>query len=307
MACQFSDRFSLSAGLRGENLRFNIYDTISRSQWHGLPSVALMYKINENNTLKINYKSLLQYPSYHFLSPFVYTQNDDLVYSAGNPYLLPEKTQRVSVGYTFHKQYTNLIVEPYVAYRQRIIGERYQIDGAVTNMLYDNVANSWKYGGRISATTLVGGFLMPLVEFDLGYVNYDLPQYNGLEMSLVAALEMELPWDLTLEAEFLYDGTKRLYNGYAYSSPLIETLALSRGFLNDKLIVELDMQGFFLSEKTEEIVDVPGYYSLNRAEQKMPAVSLFVRYVFSGGNRKMAQIEERESLMESEKDAVQRK
>jgi outer membrane receptor for ferrienterochelin and colicin len=307
VACQFSDRFSVSAGLRGENLRFHLYDTLSRSQWNALPSATMMYKINENNTLKINYKSLLQYPSYHFLAPFVYTQNDALVYSAGNPYLLPEKTQRVSVGYAFHQQYTNLIVEPYVAYRQGIIGERYQVAGAVTNTIYDNLASSWKYGGRISATTLVGGFLMPMVEFDMGYVNYGQPQYNGLEMSFVAALEMELPWDLTLEAEFVYDGRKHLYNGYEYGSPLIETLALSRSFLHDKLIVELDMQGFFLSEKTEEMVDVPGYYSLNRAEQRMPSVSLFARYVFRGGDRKMEEIEERESLMESESNATQRK
>lgn len=307
MAYQFSDRLSLSAGLRGENLRFYLYDTISRSQWNTLPSATLMYKINENNTLKINYKSLLQYPSYHFLSPFVYTQNDELAYSVGNPYLFPEKTQRVSMSYAYRKQYTNLIVEPYVAYRQGIIGERYQIDGAVTNTIYDNVANSWKYGGRISATTLVGGFLMPMVEFDLGYVDYGQPQYNGLEMSLVAALEMELPWDLTFEAEFVYDGRKRLYNGYEYSSPLIETLALSRSFLNDKLIVELDMQGFFLGEKTEEMLSVPSYYSLNRAEQRMPSVSLFARYVFKGGDRKMAEIEERESLMESESNVEQRK
>ena len=128
-----------------------------------------------------------------------------------------------------------------------------------------------------------------------------------MELSLVAALEMELPMDLTLEAEFLYDGTKRLYNGYAHSSLLIETLALSRGFLNDQLIVELDMQGFFLCEKTEKMVDVLGYYSLNRAEQKVPLMSLFVRYVFKGGDRKMAEIEERESLMESESNVEQRK
>jgi hypothetical protein len=44
-------------------------------------------------------------------------------------------------------------------------------------------------------------------------------------MSLVAALDMELPWDLTFDAELVYDGRKRLYNGYEYSSPLIETLA----------------------------------------------------------------------------------
>ena len=307
MAYRFSDRFSVSAGLRGEHLRFNIYDTISRGQWNALPSVALMYKINENNTLKLNYKSLLQYPSYHFLTPFIYTQNDALVYSAGNPYLLPEKTQRVSLNYTFRKKYTNLIVEPYLAYRKGIIGERYHIIGSVTNTIFDNVANSTKYGGRISATTLVGGFLMPMVEFDMGYVDYGQPQYNGWEMSLVAGLEMELPWDLTLEAEFLFDGTKRLYNGYSYCSPLIETIALSRGFLKDQLYVELSMEGFFLSEKTEDVINVPGYYSLNRAEQRMPSFGLYVRYVFKGGERKMAEIEERESLMESELNATERK
>ena len=307
MAYRFSDRFSVSAGLRGEHLRFDIYDTISSGQWNALPSVALMYKINGNNTLKLNYKSLLQYPSYHFLTPFIYTQNDALVYSAGNPYLLPEKTQRVSLNYTFRKKYTNLIVEPYLAYRKGIIGERYHIIGSVTNTIFDNVANSTKYGGRISATTLVGGFLMPMVEFDMGYVDYGQPQYNGWEMSLVVGLEMELPWDLTLEAEFLFDGTKRLYNGYSYCSPLIETIALSRGFLKDQLYVELSMEGFFLSEKTEDVINVPGYYSLNRAEQRMPSFGLYVRYVFKGGERKMAEIEERESLMESESDVEQRK
>lgn len=307
MAYRFSDRFSVSAGLRGEHLRFDIYDTISRGHWNALPSVVLMYKINGNNTLKLNYKSLLQYPSYHFLTPFIYTQNDALAYSAGNPYLLPEKTQRVSLNYTYRKKYTNLIIEPYLAYRKGIIGERYQIIGAVTNTIFDNVANSTKYGGRISATTLVGGSLMPMVEFDMGYVDYGQSQYNGWEMSLVAGLEMELPWDLTLEAEFLYDGMKRLYNGYSHSSPLIETIALSRGFLKDQLYVELSMEGFFLNEKTEDVVDVSGYYSLNRAEQRMPSVGLNVRYVFKGGDRKMAEIEERESLMESESDVEQRK
>lgn len=307
MAWLLSGKFSLSAGLRGERQHFSIYDTITRSQWHVLPSLALMYKINESNTLKINYKSLLQYPSYHFLSPFVYTQNDALVYSAGNPYLMPEKTQRVSMSYTYRKRNTNLIVEPYFAYRQGIIGIRYTVDGAVTNQLYDNVANAKKYGGRISATTLIGGFLMPMMEFDLGYVNYGLSKYSGLELNLVAALEMELPWDLTFEAEFMKDGRKQLYNGYAYTSPLIETIALSRSFFSDRFYVELAMEDFFLSEKTEELVDVPGYYSLNRTEQQMPIVTLFARYVFKSGDRKMTQIEERESLMESESGVEQRK
>lgn len=304
---RFSDRVSLSAGLRAENLRFQIYDTISRSQWHWLPSVAFMYKINESNTLKINYKSLLEYPSYHFLSPFVYTQNNALVFSAGNPYLLPEKTHRVSLNYAFRKNYTSLIVEPYIAFRKDIIGQQYSVEGAAMHRLYDNVAQSTKYGGHVAATTLVGGFLMPMFEMDLGYVDFGNPLYNGMELSLGAGLEMELPWDLTLEAEFMYQGTNRRYNGYEYSSPLLEAISLSRGFLSDRLYVELSMEQFFLNEKTEEVVTVPNYCSTMRSEVRAPSVNLFVRYVFSGGSKKIAEQEERESLMESEENAAKRK
>ena len=304
---RFSDKVSLSAGLRAENLRFSIYDTISRSQWHALPSLAFMYRINESNTLKINYKSLLEYPSYHFLSPFVYTKNNALVFSAGNPYLLPEKTHRVSLNYAFRKRNTNLIVEPYLAFRKDIIGERFAVDGAASNRLYDNVAQSVKYGGHLAATTLIGGFVMPMFEMDLGYVDYDNPLYNGMELTFGAGLEMELPWDLTLEAEFMYQGTNRRYNGYEYGSPLIETIALSRGFFRDKLFVELSMDQFFLNEQTEDVITVPNYCSTTRSEVKAPSVNLFVRYVFSVGSKKIAQQEERESLMESEENAAQRK
>ena len=304
---RFSDKVSLSAGLRAENLRFHIYDTISRSQWHGLPSVAFMYRINESNTLKINYKSLLEYPSYHFLSPFVYTQNDALVFSAGNPYLLPEKTHRVGLNYAFRKNYTNLVVEPYWAFRKDIIGQQYAVEGVAIHQLYDNVAQSVKYGGHVAATTLVGGFLMPMVELDLGYVDYGNPLYNGMELSLAAGLEMELPWDLTLDAEFIYQGTSRRYNGYEYGSPLLEAISLSRGFFSDRLYVELSMEQFFLNEKTEEVVKVPNYCSTTRSEIRTPSVNLFVRYVFSGGSKKIAKQEERESLMESEENAAKRK
>ncbi|MBR1513725.1 MAG: hypothetical protein IJ622_05470 [Bacteroidales bacterium] len=43
------------------------------------------------------------------------------------------------------------------------------------------------------------------------------------------------------------------------------------------------------------------------SEKRTPSISLFVRYVFSGGSKKIAQQEERESLMESEENAAQRK
>ena len=56
-----------------------------------------------------------------------------------------------------------------------------------------------------------------------------------------------------------------------------------------------------------DVLGTVGYYSLNRTEQQMPTVTLFARYVFKGGDRKMTQIEERESLMESESNVEQRK
>jgi len=297
--------FSVMAGLRCENLKFNIYDTLSRSQLNWLPSASALYKINDNHSLKLNYKTLLTYPSYHFLTPFVYVGTDSLVYSAGNPELLPSKTQKLSLQYSYRKSMTNIIMGPYVSFENGIIGELRQIDGLITNVGYGNVANSRKVGGIFGFTMLVGGFLVPMFDIDFGYAMFDDKGFNGWEFRVDAGVEMELPWDLTLEAYLCYEGTRRLYNGYTYSSPSLDEITISKDFDN-YLTVSISVEDI-LACKEKEVHSGFNYYDKNWYETRFPTVSLFVRYVFNAGNKKIKDSEQFESLMESEKNVENRK
>jgi len=302
----FSDKFSVMAGLRCENLNFNIYDTLSSSRLNYLPSASVLYKINKNHSIRLNYKTLLTYPSYHFLTPFVYTGNDSLVYSAGNPELLPSKMQNIALQYSFRKSMTNIIVGPYISFQDDIFGKSQQIDGPITSMKYENIANSRKIGGMFSATMLIGGFLVPMISVDFGYISFGDKSFEGWEYGIDAGLEMELPWDLTLEAYLSYEGTRRFYNGYSCQSPLIDEISISKDFSNN-LMVSLSFEEMFLPSKDREIRNGLDYYEKSWSETRFPTVSLFVRYVFTAGSRKIKDSDKFESLMESESNVEKRK
>lgn len=302
----FNEKLSVMAGLRCENLKFNIYDTLDCNQLNWLPNASALYKFNKNNSIRLNYKTLLTYPSYHFLTPFVYTDTDSLMYSAGNPELLPTKTQNIALQYAYRKSMTNIIVGPYFAFQNGIIGETRQIDGSITNVKYGNIANSKKIGGRVGATMLIGGFLVPMFDFDFGYVSFDDNSFDGWEYSIDAGLEMELPWDITLEAYMSYSGMRRVYNGYSYETPLIDEISISKDFSNN-LMVQVSVDNVFLSFRDKEIRNGFDYYEKTWSETRFPTVSLFIRYVFTAGSRKITHHEDLESLMENEENVENRK
>lgn len=303
---RFSEKLSMIAGLRCENLKFNIYDTLSRNQLNYLPSASVLYKFSKNHSIRLNYKTLLTYPSYHFLTPFVYNGTDSLVYSAGNPKLLPLKTQNIALQYAYRKSMTNIIIGPYMSFRNGIIGETREIDGAVTYLKFGNIASSKKIGCMFGATMLIGGFLVPMIDFDFGYTMFDDKSFDGWEYGINAGLEMGLPWDMTLEAYLSYSGIQRYYNGYAYQSPLIDEISISKDF-SDNLMVQLSFANLFLSSKDKEIRKGSNYYEMNWRETHFPMARLSIRYVFTAGDRRINNSETFESLMENEENVKKRK
>ncbi len=303
---RFSEKLSMMAGLRCENLKFKIYDTLSRHQWNYLPNASVLYKFSNNHSIRLNYKTLLSYPSYHFLAPFVYNSTDSLSYSAGNPELLPCNTQNITLQYAYRKSMTNILTGPYMSFRNGIIGETKGIEGSVTYTKYGNITSSRKIGGMFSATVLIGGSLFPTVGFDFGYTMFEDNNFNGWEYSLNAGLEMGLPWDMTLEAYLSYSGMQRYYNGYAYQSPLMDEISISKDFSNN-LMVQLSFANLFLPLKDKEIHKAMDYYEMNWSETHFPIARLSVRYVFTAGDRKINNSETFESLMENEENVKKRK
>ena len=63
-----------------------------------VPSVFLLQKIGEDQTLKLSYSKRIERPDYEDLNPYI-NISDPKNLSAGNPYLLPELGHRIELAY----------------------------------------------------------------------------------------------------------------------------------------------------------------------------------------------------------------
>jgi len=66
-----------------------------------VPSLYLSHKLDDNQQLRLNYSKRIERPNYWDLNPFVNT-NDPKNLNTGNPYLKPEISRRVEVGYNIN-------------------------------------------------------------------------------------------------------------------------------------------------------------------------------------------------------------
>lgn len=304
---KITDNFSITAGIRIENLNFNIYDSVKNSNISYLPNITAMLKINSSNKIKINYREALTYPSYHFLSPFTLTNTDSLSFSSGNPNLLPETERRLRLDYSYIKDNTYIQFMLYILWKKGIIGERYNINGAITNTIYDNIENAKKYGGLLNLQCMFWDIFMPEIKVDLGYSKFKNKDYNGIELSVFTGFELELPWDMTLEVWFSYYGYKRRYNGYDWISPIIDDITLSKSFLKNKANISISLEECLLAVNSKFVEYGNDYYLCNWDQYKFPIFFIKFNYVFQTGDRKVTEQECRESLIEREAAVKDRK
>lgn len=104
------DTWSIKGGLRteytdrtGNSLSVNV---VNKANYFKIfPSFYLSHALNDNNTLYFNYNKRIYRPGYSELNPFKYYLNDN-TYKTGNPELLPEIDDVLTLGYTFNKKYT---------------------------------------------------------------------------------------------------------------------------------------------------------------------------------------------------------
>jgi len=113
-----SEQLSFQAGMRMEQT--NATGTLSyiqnstlpdnrieRDYLNAFPSAGLNYQIREGNNLSLNYGRRIDRPAYQDLNP-IEQPLDGLSYWKGNPYLLPQTTQRISAQYAFKKTIVDL-------------------------------------------------------------------------------------------------------------------------------------------------------------------------------------------------------
>ena len=82
------------------DLRIIVGDKNNRRNYFNIfPSVSMNYQIADEQALSISYGSRIDRPAYQDLNPFEYLL-DELSYWKGNPFLMPQKTYRISATYS---------------------------------------------------------------------------------------------------------------------------------------------------------------------------------------------------------------
>lgn len=104
-------KWSIQAGLRAEHTRslgnsVTLSKVVDRNYLNLFPSAFVTYKINEDHQWRASYSRRIDRPNYQDLNPFVYVM-DPYTYYQGNPFLRPQYTNALQLGYTY-KNETNI-------------------------------------------------------------------------------------------------------------------------------------------------------------------------------------------------------
>ena len=106
---QFSQKWNFMAGMRLEQTHSNgnltsgkqIDDeNVKRDYLNFFPSGGLTYKMNQDNSFRVNYSRRIDRPNYQDLNPFEF-KLDELSFQKGNPFLRPQYSNSYSFTHTY--------------------------------------------------------------------------------------------------------------------------------------------------------------------------------------------------------------
>ncbi len=125
--------FDAKIGARYERTDINSYFSNAQSQVTTpgyntfVPSIFLLKKIGENQTIKLNYSKRINRPDYRELNPFINTTDPKNI-TSGDPYLRPEIQHRIELSYnrnfneagsvmlTAYYRSSNDDIQPFIVY-----------------------------------------------------------------------------------------------------------------------------------------------------------------------------------------------
>ncbi len=106
-------KISVMASLREEYSDISINDSTTTNYFTFLPSATFQYKINSNQNIKLTYNRRISRPRISQLNPFEKLNSYQYI-SSGNPYLEPEKKDKIELKYSIN--FKKNFISPYVYY-----------------------------------------------------------------------------------------------------------------------------------------------------------------------------------------------
>lgn len=164
-------------GLRLENTVAHGYqkttgETFTLNYTQLFPTAFIQYAVNEKNNLSVNYGRRINRPDYQSLNPFVEFL-DRYTFEVGNPYLKPEFSHNIEMGYS----YNNFITATVNYTKTKDIIQQVLEQNEQENQTYIRIANIAKreqVGIAVSAYKQIKNFSGNV------YVNVSDNKFNGI-------------------------------------------------------------------------------------------------------------------------------
>lgn len=247
-----NDLLSFSAGLRYEHLKSEMTDKINPANNQKRHYNNLFPSLNLNYSLKATSHSLAYTvkttrPDYDVLNTNVYYTNR-FNYMIGNPSINPAIWHNISYSFIYKFIYFNMIYSNMKNY----IGYTYYADPANPSVIVTSYANydrfqqlaailNLQYQINHWQPSLMFYFLKPF--FTVDYMGEKVKN-NQPVLNIIYNNGFELPWKLTLNAEYQYSSSCN-YLMFKLKPTHQINLSLQRMFLNEQLQVSLEAQDIF--------------------------------------------------------------
>lgn len=285
-------RFRMELGLRGEqtwsegqlhavNGLDNKYNR--HSYFNCFPSVSLNYQIKDDQSLSIGYGSRIDRPAYQDLNPFEYLL-DELSYWKGNPFLMPQKTHRLTVAYS-HKSTSLTAAYTYMKDYKAQITDTLSTDKVI--MTPKNIGTEQQF----SLTCNQSLTPFPWWEMNLNLVGYytykdiAFDTYRTFRKGSVAGIftlmnTFRLPWNLQLELNGSY-ATRRQggANEIMHSSGYVD-MAAGRTFFKKRLSVNLSLTDLFWTNNWDNNAAFEGFRLWNWGKGESRQIKVNITYRF---------------------------
>lgn len=251
-------KWGYQVGLRGEFTDYSGYQygsalqsdsCFSNHYFELFPTAYLTYKLNDKHSLTLSYGRRIERPYYSNLNPFRFYV-DKYTYAAGNPFLKPQFTNQIELGYNWGSQFNTKLT---ASRTNQLITDMFFNDGVTTIMRNSNFGRNDVLTWSTSYTRKFNKFLTTTFYNELSY-NY----YKGMVANEVASQEgvmnlifvnNQMTFDKNWSAELTgYYRTKGWEGQIDVDDLWMVNAAVQRKVLNNKGTLKLALTNLFQSQ-----------------------------------------------------------
>jgi len=265
--------------------------------YHNLvPSLFLSRKLGEKDLLKLSYAKRINRPDYGELNPFINT-SDPKNLSSGNPYLQPEISHRVELGFnhelgragsvsaTLFYRMNERDIQPFIRYYNEFrVGDSFYKNVAVTTR--ENIGQEKNTGFMLFSDLGPTDHLtlrINLMMFHRHTINQQDPGYNSTNFNYRFNANASYQFSPTLTAEFFgnFNSVRHEAQG-RYPSFTTYSFALRKQFWNKKGSLAFTTTNPFATYLTQQTALFGPGFSISQVRQ-IPIRSFGLNFTWKFG------------------------